>query len=125
MPDGKSIPVILFNGNVLSNAAALQELFEFQMPSAHYEVQSFDCHVLNPNFAPAGTAATDGASAQNMTLTIIVSGYVKFGPVKESEMRGFSDTFVLVPKPEAFGSKSRTTNLRGWFIQSQNFRLVV
>lgn len=30
--------------------ADLQVLFEQQMPKAHYDVQSYDCHVVNPNY---------------------------------------------------------------------------
>jgi NTF2-related export protein 1/2 len=47
MPDGKPLPAIVFNGNIISDAAAFQAMFEKQMPPAHYEVQSYDCHVLN------------------------------------------------------------------------------
>lgn len=125
MPDGKPLPAIVFNGNVIPDAAEFQNMFEKQMPPAHYEVQSYDCHVLNPNYTADGTEASSGVSGKNMTFMLMVSGYVKFGELKEAEMKGFSETFVLIPIPDASGSKGRGKRGNQWLIQSQNFRLVV
>ena len=125
MPDGKPLPAIVFNGNVIPNAAAFQEMFEHQMPPTKYEVQSYDCQVLNPNFVPDGTASSSGADGQNMTILVAVSGFVKVGPIKDSETKGFSESFVLVPNPESHNSRTRRRPAKEWLIQSQNFRFVV
>lgn len=58
-----------------------------------------------------------------MSLMLLVSGYVKYGESREAAMRGFAETFVLVPNPEQAGGKKRKAG-DGWLIQSQNFRLV-
>ena len=125
MPDGKPLPAIVFNGNVFPSATAIQLMFETMGP-ARYEVQSYDCQVLNPDSVVADTTDNHkaGASGKNMTLLLVVSGYVKFGEPREADMRAFSETFVLVPNPAA-RSGAYGKNFREWLIQSQNFRLVV
>jgi len=55
----------------------------------------------------------------------MVSGYVKFGELRDAEMRGFSETFVLIPTPGTTTSKERGKRGNQWLIQCQNFRLVV
>ncbi len=115
------------------------------MPQARYEVQSYDCHVLNPEYAldgPSSSVATGGGGAaaggtgtardnKNMSIILTVSGYVRYGEARDAAMRGFSDNFVLVPHPENhLGSASGRARDKGalkreWVIQSQNFRLVV
>jgi NTF2-related export protein 1/2 len=47
MPDGTRIPAIVFNGNQIPTAADMQTMYENEMPACHYEVQSYDCHILN------------------------------------------------------------------------------
>lgn len=125
MPDGKPLPAIIFNGNVIPDAAEFQNMFEKQMPPAHYEVQSYDCHVLNPNYTADGFEASPEGSGKNMTILLTVSGYVKFGELKDAEMKGFSETFVLIPTSDTTASKGRGKRGHKWLIQSQNFRLVV
>ncbi|MCJ1366328.1 hypothetical protein MMC16_005456 [Acarospora aff. strigata] len=125
MPDGKPLPAIIFNGNVISDAAAFQEMFEKQMPPSHYEVQSYDCHTLNPNYTAKDIKSSSGGSGKNMTILLTVSGYVKFGELREAEMKGFSETFVLVPSSDPTGSKGQPRRNQEWLIQSQNFRLIV
>ena len=124
MPDGKPLPAIVFNGNIIPDAAAFQNMFQQDMPPAHYEVQSYDCHVLNPNYTVDGTQGSGAASGKNMTILVTVSGYVKFGEPREAATRGFSENFVLVPNAEAT-AKGRGKQAKDWLIQSQNFRLVV
>ncbi|EER25334.1 hypothetical protein DIZ76_011884 [Coccidioides immitis] len=126
---------ILFNGNAVADGAAVQDIFMNQMPSTYYEVQSYDCQVLNPSYPTAAGLQPDiqgrprggAAAARNMSILVLVSGYVRFGEGKESfdtPNRGFSETFVLVPNPQADGGfKGR--GKKHWLIQSQNFRLVV
>ncbi|KAI9847425.1 MAG: hypothetical protein M1838_000920 [Thelocarpon superellum] len=137
MPDGKSLPSITFNGNVLPDATALQSLFERQMPSAHYEVQCYDCHVLNANYpravdAPAAATTAAAAAGKNISILVSTNGYVRFGEARDGKMRGFSESVVLVPNEEAqlvqgarYQVRSHAGARRDWVIQSQNFRLVV
>lgn len=116
---------ILFNGNTVADGNAVQDIFLNQMPPTHYEVQSYDCQIINqayPTPATPAPAAPSGKpskpAVKNMSILLIVSGYVRFGPAKDLPQRGFSETFVLVPNDAKAGGKE-------WLIQSQNFRLVV
>ncbi|KAH0559670.1 hypothetical protein GP486_003815 [Trichoglossum hirsutum] len=122
--DGKTLPVLIFNGNVIPDPLSMQTLFEKEMPSTTYEVQAFDCQVLNPNYSAAGPGPYPPESGKNMSILLSVSGWVRFGDSKEVPIRGFSESFVLVPNAEAAVAKPKG-NARKWLIQSQNFRLVV
>ena len=113
---------ILYCGNVIPSAQDLQGLFDKEMPPLHFDVQSFDCQVLNPS-APSGT--NSAASGRNMSVLVLVSGSVKVGPPREAELRGFSETFILVPNPGATGPKRRGKPTHEWLIQSSNFRFTV
>ncbi len=125
MPDGKPLPIILFNGNTITDAAAMQRMFE-DMPPAIYVVQCYDCQVINPNYVGTDSqcgACTSGRPRRNMSILVSVSGYVKYGEPREATKRGFSENFVLIPNPAAVaGNVGR--NHKEWLIQSQNFRLV-
>ena len=125
MPDGKPLPAIVFNGNIIPDAKALQSMFEERMPPTHYEVQSYDCQVLNPNYMGDDTASNSRAKGRNMTILVIVSGYVKIGEPREAAMRGFSETFVLVPNPDITAVKGRGKHMKEFLIQSDTLRLVV
>ena len=124
MPDGKPLPVIVYNGNVISDPAAMQILFQEQMPQARYEIQDYDCQVVNPHYVAEGTQGSSPASGKNMTILVTVSGQVKFGEHRPPTTRGFSENFVLIPNPAA-ATNTRGKQMKGWLIQSQNFRLVV
>lgn len=124
MPGGKALPTISFNGNQIPDAAAMQTMFEQQMPQSHYEVQCYDCHVVNPNYIAEGAQGWPAKTGKNMTILVTVSGYVKYGDPKEAKPRGFSETFILVPNPAAAASKQRLRNVKEWLIQTQNFRIV-
>ena len=124
MPDGKPLPVIVFNGNVIQDPTAMQTLFQEQMPEARYEIQDYDCQVVNPHYVAEGTQGSSPASGKNMTILVTVSGHVKFGEPRAATVRGFSENFVLIPNPAA-ATKTRGKHVKGWLIQSQNFRLVV
>ena len=63
MPDGKPLPAILFNGNIIPDASAMQIMFQQQMPPTCYEVQSYDCQVLNPSYVSDGSK-NDGGLAE-------------------------------------------------------------
>lgn len=125
LSDGKTVPTIVFNGNVIPDPLALRTLFENEMPHAHYEVQSFDCHVLNPNYSLAGPGIHPPSSGKNMSIILTVSGYVRYGESRDGAMRGFSESIVLIPNPDSSSSRARGIPKRDWLIQSQNFRLVV
>jgi NTF2-related export protein 1/2 len=124
MPDGKSLPIIVFNGNSIPDAVAMQKMFEKQMPPAKYQVQCYDCQVINPNYVANNTQSGVSTSGKNMSILVSVSGYVKFGEPRGAKLNGFSETFVLIPNPAVVaGNKGK--NRKGWLIQSQTFRLVV
>ena len=124
MPDGKPLPVIVYNGNIIPDPTAMQTLFQEQMPQARYEIQDYDCQVLNPHYVAEGTQGSSPASGKNMTILVTVSGLVKFGEPRGATSRGFSENFVLIPNPAA-ATNTRGKHIKGWLIQSQNFRLVV
>ena len=124
MPDGRALPAIVWNGNIVPDPLTLQNLFEQEMPKSVYTVQNYDCHVLNPNYVAEGTQGGDAISGANMTIMIVVSGFVKYGEARSATQRGFSDSFILVPNPTA-GATSRVQDRRHWLVQSHNSRLVV
>ena len=126
MADGKSLPVILFNGNVIESPDAMQTMFKNKIPESHYEVQDYDCHVLNPHYIPENATHVDTETGKNMVILVNVNGQVRYGEDKSAlnPLKGFSETVVLVPNPLA-ARKERGRALKEWLIQSQNFRLVV
>jgi NTF2-related export protein 1/2 len=120
MQGGKPIPTLVFNGNVLQNGAAVQEMFENEMPPTRYTAQSIDCHVLNPQYAPEGVTLSRSA-ASTMTILVIVSGDVRFSEDRNDPEKKFSETFVLVPNHDR---SPRVQRQMDFLIQSQNFRVV-
>jgi len=116
---------ISLNGNIVPTPADLQILFESQMPKAHYEVQCFDCHVLNPNFniGAGDNELGPDPTGRKMSVLLVVSGYVKYGESRSAKMRGFTENFVLVPNYS--GARDKSGAVKGWLIQSQNFRIVL
>ncbi|KAK3712623.1 hypothetical protein LTR37_009066 [Vermiconidia calcicola] len=124
---GRGLPHISFNGELLNGAGAFQERFEKQMPWTHFEPQSVNVHVLNPSITPLDGKASKRDAERNMSLTVQVSGYVRLIERKEGPMRGFSDSFVLVPNKEEVGGRGtgKQDVGRKWLIQSQNIRFVV
>jgi NTF2-related export protein 1/2 len=122
-----TLSTILFNGNEVADGSSVQDIFVNQMPPAHYEVQTFDCQIINPSY-PTAIPAKSAAAVRNMSLLVTVSGYVKFGDdreIRDLPSRGFSDTFVLVPNPTESRPGAKGKGKKQWLIQSQNFRLVV
>ena len=123
MPDGKPLPVIVYNGNIIPDPTSMQLLFQEQMPETRFEVQDYDCQVLNPHYVAEGAHGSAPSSGKNMTILVTVSGYVKYGEVRPAATRGFSEIFVLIPNPDVVGGRGKLG--KEWLIQSQNFRLVV
>lgn len=123
--NGRSLPHITYNGEHISDAAAFQDRWEKQMPFTHFEAQSVNVHVLNPSMA--GSSKNKRDAEWNMSLIVQVSGSVRLVERKEGPLRGFSDSFVLVPNREETGGKGSGKQDHGkkWLIQSQTFRFVV
>ena len=124
-------PDINLNGNVMTEPSEVQKIFEAQIPKAHYEVQSFDCHLVNPNYNVGldDAALAPSKDGKKMSIVVMVSGSVKYYKSSDEEearveARGFTETFVLVPNQEAQNPKA-AKGLKRWLIQSQNFRLVL
>ncbi|KAL4966288.1 putative nuclear transport factor 2 domain protein [Aspergillus stella-maris] len=113
---------IVFNGNPVADGSAVQDIFVNQMPPAHYEVQSFDCQIINKQY-PTGVTGRQPDAKKEISILVIVSGYVRYGESRDLPQRGFSETFVLIPNPSIDGPKGKRR--RDFLIQTQNFRLVV
>lgn len=124
MPNGVCLPSITIYGNVIAGTGELQTLLETQAPVTHYEVQAYDCQVMNPNYIAENTTGTLSASGKNMTILINVGGYIKYGGAHDTQ-RGFSESFVLVPNTGLEKLKDEKTNVKEWLIQSQTSRIVV
>jgi len=91
---------IVWNGNPITGGEAFSTFFT-TMPTAFYDVQSFDAHPL-PSDRMGGCS-----------IMLMVSGAVKYGESKEQ--KGFSETFVLRSE------QGRPTKFK---ISAQGFRLV-
>lgn len=125
LPNGSSIPSITINGTVIANPVELQSLLEETVPNAHYEVQAFDAHVVNPNYIAEGTTGNISETGKNMVILVNANGYVKYGTEHSSTPRGFSESFILAPNKEFEKVKNKKANTREWLIMSQTFRIVV
>ena len=119
-----SMPAIVYNGEIIQDAASMQAKFLNNIPASRYEVQNYDCQIVNDHYVADGTQGGNYDSGKNMTILITVSGYVKYGEERDTPTRGFSESFVLVPNPLAVGGGGKKA-AKEWLIQSQNFRIVV
>ncbi|KAH8598117.1 hypothetical protein B0O99DRAFT_539214 [Bisporella sp. PMI_857] len=118
---------ISLNGNIISDPAKLQSTFESEVGKCYYDVQSYDCHVLNANYNVGADESRLGPAkdGSKMSIIVMISGSVKYSKENaEGEVRGFTENIVLVPNWAAQGPKA-PKGLRSWLIQSQSFRLVV
>ena len=126
-PDnGRTVPHIAYNGEHISDAALFQERYVKQMPYTHFDAQCVNVHVLNRCVLPAeGKSKRD--AERNMSFVVQVSGSVRLEERKEGPLRGFSDSFILVPNKEEVGGRGTGKQDVGkkWLIQSQTFRFVV
>jgi len=122
---GRGLPSISYNGELIQDAGAFQERYEKEMPWTHFEPQSVNVHVMNPSLT--ADAKTKRDAERNMSMVVQVSGYVRIAERKDGPMRGFSDSFVLVPNKEEVGGRGTGKQDFGkrFLIQSQNFRFVV
>ena len=117
-------PTIVLNGNAVPDGTAVQEIFDKQMPPARYEAQSIDCQVINPLYTPADTPLNTTSVKSHISILVMVSGWVRYSEDRNDPQRGFSETFVLVPNPQAENQKGGR-KVKDFLIQTQNFRLVV
>jgi NTF2-related export protein 1/2 len=95
-----------------------------EMPYTFYEVQSLDCQVLNPQYYSA-TSGVRMPADKNLSIAVIVSGYLRLEDRKEGPMKEFSETFVLIPNKDKSSGKGSQASKRTWLIQHQVFRYVV
>ena len=121
------VPSIVWNGNLVGDASTLQEMFQQNMPSTQYDVQSVDCHVLNANYNGMNKQTRSNRDVEkHISILVQVSGSVKLGDTGHTgSMRAFSETFVLVPNVERSSGRGVMAGRRSFLVQSQNFRYVV
>lgn len=124
--NGRGLPSISYNGELTTDSAAFQERWDKQMPRTHFEVQSVNVHVMNASMTPAAGKSKKDLE-RNMSLIVQISGSVRLGERREGPLRGFSDSFVLVPNLQQSGGRGTGKQDHGkkWLIQSQTFRFVV
>ncbi|TVY65697.1 hypothetical protein LSUE1_G008481, partial [Lachnellula suecica] len=87
---------ITINGNIVEDPSDLVAIQQNLPTKTHYEVQSYDCHVVNPNYnvgAPDNLLEPN-AAGKKMSIMVMVSGSVKY---PDEEARGFMDNVLLVP----------------------------
>ncbi|KAL1869723.1 hypothetical protein VTK73DRAFT_2964 [Phialemonium thermophilum] len=132
---------ISVNGAVLTGGPAeYEKLLEQQrttpsgiVPASrvHYDVESWDVHVLNPNFVIAcppellnpGQQRHDKDVDSRSSLLLQVTGQITYSAEKDPNpiKRPFNETFVLVPNWDAL-RRNAPRNMRKKLILSQNFR---
>ena len=100
-------------------------MFQEEMPPTHFEVQSYDCQVVNPNYLPGEAPEQIIKKGKNMAMLVITSGILRVGHGEAAEKRAFSETVLLVPNFEAVKHGRRGIPPREWLIQNLTFRLVV
>jgi NTF2-related export protein 1/2 len=117
---------ISINGAVLASPADFETLLEQQGTGVHYELESFDAHVANPDFsldAPDHLLAPDRTGAKASVLVNAI-GRIQYGRGKDALQQNFTEVFVLVPNWDAFGrgGGGGPRGPRRKLIMSQNFR---
>lgn len=122
LPDGKHVPSIIYNGNPFFDGQGMENVFQQMLPT-HHEIQSFDCQVVNDRHFLDGQAGETLPRSKNISILVVVSGSIKIGEPKHSEVKGFSESFVLVPNLEAFRKKPSRQE-KQFLITSQSFRYV-
>lgn len=115
----RPLPHVSYNGEVINDPAEIQMRFEKQMPYCFFDAESINAHVLNQTLEPLQNPSKKDAET-NISMIVQVSGSVRLFERKEGPLRGFSDSFVLVPNKDA-----AATGKKSWLIQTQNFRFVV
>lgn len=119
-------PDISINGNVFDDPTQVPATYDKSTGRAHYDVQSFDCQVLNTNY---NIGAEDNGlnidkDGKKLSVLVMVSGGVKYVKDGGDEHRGFTESITLAPNWDALNSKA-SKGEKKWLISSQNFRLVL
>lgn len=122
LPDGKHVPSIIYNGNAFFDGHGMENVFQQMLPT-HHEIQSFDCQVVNDRYFVEEQAGAALPRSKNISVLVVVSGSMKIGEPKNSELKGFSESFVLVPNLEAVRTKGPGKE-KEFLITSQSFRYV-
>ena len=104
---------------------AFQKFMSDEVGYMFYDVQSLNCHVLNPNYAGLGSSTNERDLEKNISILVQTSGHVRTQERGEGPQRGFSDTITLVPNSGKAGGATRDQEGRKFLIQSQTFRFVV
>ncbi|KAG5438646.1 hypothetical protein PCANB_002752 [Pneumocystis canis] len=81
---------ILWNGNAFTGISYGE--FIKRLPKSYHEIQDFDCHPMTSSMNEHGACS----------IVLVVSGSVRYG--NESQVRGFSDTFILKSDLEKQGT---------------------
>lgn len=117
---------ISINGAVVPTPADYSTLLEAQGVGVHYEVESFDAHVMNQSFnIGAPENIYDGAKMEKngsrMSIIVTTMGRVQFGKGRDAPQKMFNETFILVPNWESM-VKNAPRGMKRWLVMSQNFR---
>ncbi|KAI4155281.1 MAG: hypothetical protein LQ340_001088 [Diploschistes diacapsis] len=115
---------INFNGNEFLDPEDFQTAVTEAMSPIYYEIDAYDCQTIIPNVDHKGEIISNASKGMAMTILVLVGGGVRIGPLKESEMRTFSESFILVPNPSFTSIKKKGKPTMEWLIQSQTFRYV-
>ncbi|KAF7552604.1 hypothetical protein G7Z17_g4216 [Cylindrodendrum hubeiense] len=117
---------ISINGTVVATPADYSQLLEGQGTGAHYEIESFDAHPVNPSFQyGAPENVQDNAKVERnggrVSIAVTIMGRLQLGRGREAPQTMFNETFVLVPNWDSM-SKNPARGVKRWLIMSQNFR---
>ncbi|TVY32499.1 hypothetical protein LSUB1_G007755 [Lachnellula subtilissima] len=120
-PESPLKPDITINGNIVEDPTDLEGLHRSQPSKTHYEVEAFDCQVVNTNFTVGApeTLLEGNPAGKKMSILVMVSGSVKYADAEET--RGFVDNVLLVPNWDI--TKKNEKEKKKWLVQSQTFRL--
>ncbi|KAK2629994.1 hypothetical protein QTJ16_000814 [Diplocarpon rosae] len=118
-------PTITINGNVVADPEAVQAAIDEHEERPKYDVQSYDCQVLNSNYNVGAGDSNLGPDkdGKKMSILVLCSGSVRYPVEDEDAPRGFTESIVLVPNWESHGPQA-AKGLKKWLIASQTFRTV-
>lgn len=117
---------LTINGTVIPTPVDLCKLLAEKLQKCSYEVQSFDCSVINTNYNVGvdESKLSPEKDGKKSSVLVLVSGTVRYwGGDSEGETRGFTETVVLVPNLDAYSPRAPKDSKR-WLIQSQTFRII-
>lgn len=109
---------ILFNGNVVTDGAAVEDIVTQKLAGARYDIHSFDCQIVNKAYPTTTPGKSARANAKNISMMVKVSGSVQYRD-NSAPPDDFDETFILIPNTEG-----KEKNKKDWVIQIQNFRVV-